>query len=95
MNDIHLEILIVDLLNLRRTITMLPLISTFLEHVNYLQLGHHCFFAPIPARSRYGDYAGFRKRSGWWSDFVTVQSKIDGSDSRTDYVVAEGAFRNS
>ena len=64
-------------------------VSAFLEHVKYLQLGHHCFFAPIPARNEYDDYAGFRKASDWWSDFVTVQSKIDGSDNRTDYVIAE------
>ena len=63
-------------------------VSVYLEHVKYLQLGHHCFFAPIPARSEYGDCAGFRKASDWWSDFVTVQSKIDGSDNRTDYVIA-------
>ena len=63
-------------------------ISTFLEHVKYLQLGHHCFFAPIPARSEYDDHAGFRKASDRWSDFVTVQSKIDGSENRSDYVIA-------
>lgn len=63
-------------------------VSAYLEHVKYLQLGHHCFFAPIPARSEYGDCAGFQKASDWWSDFVTVQSKIDGSDNRTDYVIA-------
>jgi hypothetical protein len=40
------------------------------------------------ARSEYSDCAGFRKASDWWSDFVTVQSKIDGSDNRTDYVIA-------
>ena len=63
-------------------------VSAFLEHVKYLQLGHHCFFAPIPARSEYNDYAGFRKASDWWSDFVTVQSKIDSSENRSDYVIA-------
>ncbi len=44
--------------------------------------------AYFPARSEYDDYAGFRKASDWWSDFVTVQSKIDRSDNRTDYVIA-------
>lgn len=63
-------------------------ISAFLEHVKYLQLGHHCFFAPVPARCEYGDYDEFRQASDCWSDFVTVQSKIDGSDNRTDYVIA-------
>lgn len=63
-------------------------ISAFLEHVKYLPLSHHCFFAPIPAPSEYDDNAEFQKVSDWWSDFVTVQSKIDGSDNRVDYVIA-------
>ena len=63
-------------------------VLAFLEHVKYLQLGHHCFFAPIPARSEYNDYAGFRKASDGWSDFVTVQSKIDSAENRSDYVIA-------
>jgi len=63
-------------------------ILAFFEHVKYLPLGHHCFFAPIPAQSEYDDYAEFRGASDSWSDFVTVQSKIDGSDNRSDYVIA-------
>lgn len=63
-------------------------ILAFIEHVKYLHLGHHCFFAPIPASSEYSDYAGFWEASNWWSDFVTVQSKIDSSDNRVDYVLA-------
>jgi len=34
------------------------------------------------------DDAKFRKASDWWSDFVTVQSKIDSADNRADYVIA-------
>ena len=63
-------------------------VSAFLEHIKYLQLGYHCFFAPIPAQSEYNDYAGFWKASDGWSDFVTVQSKIDSSENRSDYVIA-------
>lgn len=63
-------------------------ILAFLEHVKYLPLGHHCFFAPIPGPAEYDDGRGFRKASDWWSDFVTVQSKIDGSENRSDYVIA-------
>ena len=63
-------------------------ISAFIEHAKCLPLGYHCFLAPIPARSEYDDYARFRKASNWWSDFVTVQSKIDSSDNRVDYVIA-------
>lgn len=63
-------------------------ISAITEHVKYLHLGYHCFFAPIPAPSEYSDYAGFWEASNWWSDFVTVQSKIDSSDNRVDYVLA-------
>lgn len=63
-------------------------VSAFIEHVKYLPLGHHCFFVPVPAPSEYEDYAQFRDASCWWSDFVTVQSKIDSSDNRADYVIA-------
>jgi len=38
-------------------------ISTFLEHVKYLALDHHCFFASIFARSEYDDDAEFRATS--------------------------------
>jgi len=55
--------------------------------MKYLQLGHHCFFTPIPARGKYDNYTGFRNASDWWSDFVTVQSKINGLDNRTDYII--------
>lgn len=67
-------------------------VSIFLEHVKYLQLGHHCFFAPIPVRSEYNDYVGFRKASDGWSDFAIVQSKIDSSENRFDYVIVGEVF---
>lgn len=63
-------------------------ILAFTQHVKYLPLGHHCFFAPIPAPNEYDDYIQFQEASSWWSDFVTVQSKIDSSDNRADYVIA-------
>ena len=63
-------------------------VSAFIQHVKYLPLGHHCFFAPVPAPNEYNDYDQFRDASSWWSDFVTVQSKIDSSDNRADYVIA-------
>ena len=63
-------------------------LSAFLEQTKYFPLGHHCFFAPIPARSEYNSDTEFRKASGWWSDFVTVQSKIDSAENRVDYVTA-------
>ena len=63
-------------------------IRAFTQHVKYLPLGHHCFFAPIPAANEYDDNIQFQDASLWWSDFVTVQSKIDSSDNRADYVVA-------
>ena len=63
-------------------------VLAFTEHVKYLPLGHHCFFAPIPAASEYDDYIQFRDASNWWCDFITVQSKIDSSDNRADFVIA-------
>jgi len=51
-------------------------ISAFLKHVKYLQLGHHCFFAPIPARSEYDDYAcepmSLLSIRGWWVRYVAM-----------------------
>ncbi len=38
-------------------------VSTFLEHVKYLALDHHCFFASILARSEYDNDAEFRTTS--------------------------------
>ncbi len=67
-------------------------ITAFLEHVKYLALGHHYFFAPNPARSEYDNDAGFRATTDWWNDFVAVQSKIDSSHNRTDFVVAGEAL---
>lgn len=64
----------------------------FFEHIKYLQLDYYCFFAPIPARSEYNDYAGFWKALDGWSDFVTMQSKIDSSENRSDYVIANEAL---
>ena len=60
----------------------------FTEHVKYLPLGYHCFFAPVPLRIEYDNDAEFRKALDWWNDFVTLQSKIDSSDNRTDFVIA-------
>ena len=67
-----------------------PHVSPFL--VKYSPLGHHCLFAPIPAQSEYNEDTGFRNASDGWRDFVTVQSKIDGSDDRTDYVIVGKAL---
>ena len=63
-------------------------VLAFIQHVQYLPMGHHCFFAPIPAANEYDNHIQFQDASSWWSDFVTVQSKIDSSDNRADYVIA-------
>ncbi len=63
-------------------------LSAYFEQAKYFPLDHHCFLAPIPARSEYSNDAEFRKASDWWSDFVTVESKIDSSENRVDYVTA-------
>ena len=63
--------------------------SAFFEHVKCLPLAHHCFLAPVPTPGEYGNsYSAFQEASAWWSDFVTLQSKIDSSDNRTDFVIA-------
>lgn len=63
-------------------------LSAFIEHVKYLPLGYHCFLAPVPGRNEYGSEEEYLRATDWWNDFVTIQSKIDGSANRVDYVVA-------
>lgn len=67
-------------------------LSAFLQHVKYLPLGYHCLFAPIPASTDYKDPAHHRMAVDWWNDFVAVQSKIDSSHNRTDYVIVGEAL---
>jgi hypothetical protein len=64
------------------------LVSAFLQQAKCLPLSHHCFFAPIPAQSEYSDVSEYRRAAGRWSDFVALGSKIDGSDNRSDYIIA-------
>ena len=68
------------------------LISAFLQQAKCLPLSHHCFFAPIPAQSEYGDSSEYQRAASRWSDFVTLGSKIDGSDNRSDYIIAGDAL---
>lgn len=63
-------------------------LSAYFEQAKYFPLGHRCFLAPIPARSEYNNGAEFRKASDWWSDFITVETKIDSWENRVDYVTA-------
>ena len=63
-------------------------ISAFYDHLKSLPLSSHCFFAPIPEPADYHDDTLFHEASNWWSDFVTVQYKIDSCENRMDYIVA-------
>ncbi|KAL2361681.1 hypothetical protein RJZ56_005429 [Blastomyces dermatitidis] len=63
------------------------LVTGLLQHVECLQLSHHCFFAPCPTRNRYDDDQEYRRACDQWSNFVTLGSKIDGSNNRVDYTV--------
>ena len=63
-------------------------LQAYKEHAKYLQLGHHCFFAPVPTRSDYSRDVDYAKASKTWSDFVTTHSKIDSSENRIDYILA-------
>ena len=68
------------------------LISAFLQQAKCLPLSHHCFFAPLPAQSEYSNRSDYQRAASRWSKFVTLGSKIDGSDNRLDYVIAGEAF---
>ncbi|OAL73061.1 protein kinase subdomain-containing protein [Trichophyton violaceum] len=69
------------------------LVSGFLQHAECLQLHHHCFFAPLPTRKRYNNDSEYRRACEQWNNFVTLGSKIDGSDNRTDYMVVGHSLR--
>ncbi|EGD93150.1 protein kinase subdomain-containing protein [Trichophyton tonsurans CBS 112818] len=69
------------------------LVSAFLQHTECLQLHHHCFFAPLPTRKRYDDDREYRRACEQWNNFITLGSKIDGSDNRTDYVIVGHSLR--
>ncbi|KAL8751241.1 MAG: hypothetical protein Q9199_006556 [Rusavskia elegans] len=89
------------ILNKRYTLTELPRgpfetergyyqaqLSGFVQQAQTLPLDHHCFLAPVPARREYKNDAKYRKAATRWNDFVNIQSKIDSSENRTDYIIA-------
>ena len=64
------------------------LLSAYLQHIQYLLLEHHVFFAPVPVPTEYNSYASYLSATDRWNDFVTVGSKIDSSKNRLDYFIA-------
>ncbi|KAL9038615.1 MAG: hypothetical protein Q9180_003025 [Flavoplaca navasiana] len=64
----------------------------FLQHVRYLPLGYHCLLAPIPAPKEYTDPSQCRMAANWWHEFVAMDSKIDSSYNRADYVIVGEAL---
>lgn len=64
------------------------LLSAFLLRIQFLFLGHHIFFAPVPVPAEYNNYESYLSATDRWNDFVTVGSKIDSSKNRLDYFIA-------
>ena len=62
--------------------------SAFFEHAKYLPLHYHCFLAPVPKRTEYSEYSEFKDASDRWNDFVTVNSKVDTAENRSNYIIA-------
>jgi hypothetical protein len=63
------------------------MISAFQAHASILPLNPRCFFAPLPLPEEYDDDFQFQRARDRWHDFVTLDSKIDGSDNRMDYII--------
>lgn len=63
------------------------MVSAFQEHASTLPLNPRCFFAPLPLPEEYDDDFQFQRARDRWHDFVTLGSKIDGSDNRMDYII--------
>jgi hypothetical protein len=70
------------------------LLSAFLQHIQFLTLEHHAFFAPVPVPAEYDCYDNYLSATDRWKDFVTLGSKIDSSKNRLDYFIA-GRFLES
>ncbi|QSS65103.1 hypothetical protein I7I51_05944 [Histoplasma capsulatum] len=70
------------------------LLSAFLQHIQFLTLEHHAFFAPVPVPAEYNSYDSYLSATDKWNDFVTLGSKIDSSKNRLDYFIA-GQFLES
>lgn len=64
------------------------LVSAYVEQAKELHLSHHCFFAPVPLPDEYSDRNKYKTAVDRWNDFVTLGSKIDGSDNRLDYTIS-------
>ncbi|OAX82807.1 hypothetical protein ACJ72_02844 [Emergomyces africanus] len=67
-------------------------LTGLLQHVECLQLSHHCF-SPCPTRNRYDDDQEYHRACDQWNNFVTLGSKIDGSNNRVDYTVVGDCLR--
>ena len=64
------------------------LVSAYIEQAKELPLSHHCFFAPVPSPDEYNDRNEYKTAVDRWNDFVTLGSKIDGSDNRLDFIIS-------
>jgi hypothetical protein len=71
------------------------LLETFLLHVHDLDMGHHCFRAPVPTEREFDNSETYRRATEQWNDFVTVGSKIDSSENRFDYLAAGKALEDA
>ncbi|OJD28218.1 hypothetical protein ACJ73_00375 [Blastomyces percursus] len=63
------------------------LLSAFFQHILFLTLEHHTFFAPVPVPSEYNSYDSYLPATDKWNDYVTLGSKIDSSKNRLDYFI--------
>ncbi|KAF2271256.1 uncharacterized protein EI97DRAFT_497351 [Westerdykella ornata] len=47
------------------------LLSAYRQHIQYLPMLHHIFFAPVPLPLEYRSYASYLSATDRWNDFVT------------------------
>ena len=89
-NDTQLKISTVDPSEPRRPL-MTPTSLRFWNTWNTSLWVIIASLRPFPP-AEYEDYTGVWKASDWYSDFVIVQSKIDGLDNRSDYIIIGDAL---
>ncbi|ATY61978.1 kinase-like domain [Cordyceps militaris] len=64
------------------------LAEAFLGQVQDLSMSHHLFCSPCPELAAYPDAESYRIVVDLWSDFVTVDDKIDSGENRIQYHTA-------
>jgi hypothetical protein len=64
------------------------ILSALCHHAGKLPLEHHLFLAPVPKAKDFQTLSSYQSAVRLWNDFAAVDSKVDSSKNRLDYITA-------